>query len=74
MEVHFPPDVETRLQQVASASGKYAEQLVMETVNRMLQNQARFIGEVQHGIEQAYRSELIEHMDVLKRIDRLFHS
>ena len=49
MEVHFPPDVETRLQQVAAASGKGAEQLVMETVNRMLENQARFIGEVQHG-------------------------
>jgi predicted transcriptional regulator len=74
MEVHFPPDVETRLQQVAAASGKGAEQLVMETVNRMLENQARFIGEVQHGIEQADRGELIEHGDVVKRIDRLFHS
>jgi predicted transcriptional regulator len=74
MEVHFPPDVETRLQQVASASGKDAEQLVMETVNRMLQNQARFIGEVQHGIEEADRGELIEHEDVLKRINRLFQS
>ncbi len=74
MEVHFPPDVEARLQQVASAGGKGAEQLVMETVNRMLENQARFISEVQHGIEQADRGELIEHKDVLKRIDRLFHS
>ena len=74
MEVHFPPDVETRLQQVASASGKGAEQLVMETVNRMLENQARFIGEVQHGVEQADRGELIAHKDVLERIDRLFRS
>jgi len=74
MEVHFPPDVETRLQQVASASGKDAEQLVMETVNRMLQNQSRFISDVQHGIEQADRGELIEHKDVLKRIDTLFHT
>jgi predicted transcriptional regulator len=74
MEVHFPPDVETLLQQVASASGKDAEQLVMETVNRMLQNQSRFIGDVQHGIEQADRGELTDHADVLKRIDRLFHS
>jgi predicted transcriptional regulator len=40
MEVHFSPDVETRLQQVASANGKDAEQLVKDTVARMLENQA----------------------------------
>lgn len=74
MEVHFPPDVESRLQQVASASGKDAGQLVVETVNRMLENQARFLSEVQHGIEQADQGELIGHKDVLQRIERLFHS
>ena len=74
MEVHFPPDVETRLQQVAVASGKDAEQLVKETVARMLENQARFIAGVQRGIDQADRGEFVEHQDVLNRIDRLFHS
>lgn len=74
MEVHFSPDVETRLQQVASANGKDAEQLVKDTVARMLENQARFIAGVQRGIEQADRGELLEHKDVLNRIDRLFHS
>ena len=74
MEVHFSPDVETRLQQVASANGKDAEQLVKDTVARMLENQARFIAGVQRGIEQADRGEFVEHKDVLNRIDRLFHS
>jgi predicted transcriptional regulator len=74
MEVHFSPDVETRLQQVASANGKDAEQLVKDTVARMLENQARFIAGVQKGIEQADRGEFVEHKDVLNRIDRLFHS
>jgi hypothetical protein len=32
MEVYFSPDVETQLQQVASANGKDAEQLVKDTV------------------------------------------
>ncbi|MGA2213054.1 MAG: hypothetical protein ABSH31_07240 [Bryobacteraceae bacterium] len=32
MEVHFSPDVETRLRQVALANGKDAEQLVKDTV------------------------------------------
>jgi predicted transcriptional regulator len=72
MEVHFSPDVETRLQQVASANGKDAEQLVKDTVARMLENQARFIAGVQKGVQQADRGELVEHQDVLDRIDRLF--
>jgi len=74
MEVHFSPDVETRLRQVAIANGKDAEQLVKDTVAHMLENQARFIAGVQRGIEQADRGELVEQKDVLSRIDRLFHS
>ena len=74
MDVHFSPEVETRLKQVASANGKDAEQLVKDTVARMLENQARFIAGVQRGIEQADHGELVEHKDVLNRIDRLFHS
>ena len=72
MEVHFSPEVETQLQQVASANGKDAEQLVKDTVARMLENQARFIAGVQRGIEQADRGEFVDHKDVLNRIDRLF--
>ena len=63
-----------RLQQMAIANGKDAEQLVKDTVARMLENQARFIAGVQKGIEQADRGELVEHQDVLNRIDRLFPS
>jgi predicted transcriptional regulator len=74
MEVHFSPDVETRLQRIASANGKDAEQLVKETVARMLENQSRFITGVQTGIEQAERGEFVEHKDVVNRIEELFRS
>jgi predicted transcriptional regulator len=74
MEVHFSPDVETRLRQLASSNGKDAEQLVKETVSRMLENQASFIAGVQRGIEQADRGEFVEHQEVLDHIDRLFRS
>ena len=72
MEVHFSPDIETRLQQVALANGKDAEQLVKDTVVRMLENQARFVAGVEKGIASADRGELIEHQDVVKRVNRLF--
>ena len=74
MEVHFSPDVETQLQEVASANGKNAEQLVKDTVARMLENQSRFIAGVRRGIEQADRGEFVEHQDVVNRIEGLFHS
>jgi len=74
MEVHFSPDVEMRLQQVASANGKDAEQLVKDTVTRMLENQARFIAGVQKGIDQADRGEFVEHQEVVSRIEQLFNS
>jgi predicted transcriptional regulator len=72
MEVHFTPDIETRLQQVALANGKDAEQLVKDTVIRMLESQARFIAGVEKGIAAADRGELLDHEEVVKRINRLF--
>jgi predicted transcriptional regulator len=47
---------------------------VKEAVNRMLENQARFIAGVQKGIAAADRGELIEHDEVKNRINRLFQS
>ena len=61
MEVHFSSEIETRLHQVASAHGKDAEQLVKDTVGRMLESQARFVAGVNRGLEQADRGELVEH-------------
>ena len=74
MEVHFSPDVETRLLQAASASGKEVEQLVRETVNRMLDKRTSFIEGVERGIDQANRGELIDHEAIKARIDGLFKS
>ncbi len=67
MEIHFSAEVETQLQQVASANGKDAEQLVKDTIARMLENQASFIAGVQRGIEQADRGEFVGHKEVLSK-------
>lgn len=72
MEVHFSPEVETQLQQLALANGKDAEQLVRDTVARMLENHARFVAGVERGIAQADRGDVIDHKDVVNRINRLF--
>ena len=55
MEVHFSPDVETRLQQVAVANGKDAEQLVKETVARRLtKDEPRVDDELRAFLPRAY--------------------
>ena len=71
MEVHFSPDIETRLQQVASANGKDAEQLVKDTVARMLEDQDRFVEAVKRGEAALERGEYLMHEQVGERLRRL---
>jgi predicted transcriptional regulator len=61
MEISFSPEAETHLNQLASAKGKNPEQLVRETVNRMLDNQAAFVARVNKGLQHANRGEFVEH-------------
>jgi predicted transcriptional regulator len=70
MEVHFSPDIETRLQQVASANGKDAEQLVKDTVARMLEDQDRFVEAVKRGEAALDRGEYLTHEQVGERLRR----
>jgi predicted transcriptional regulator len=74
MEVHFTPEQEAQLLQIANHNGTPPEQLVKEAVNRMLENQARFIAGVQKGIAAADRGEFIGHDEVKNRIRQLFQS
>lgn len=74
MEVHFTPDTEAQLKQFAARQGKDAAQVVEETVSHMLERQARFIQGVERGIAAADRGDMIEHDEVVNRIDRLFRS
>ena len=74
MEVQFEPDVQAQLNQFAASQGKAAAQVVEETVARMLQRQAQFIEGVNRGIAAAKRGDLIEHAEVVERINGLLRS
>jgi predicted transcriptional regulator len=74
MEVHFTPDALAQLNQFAASQGKAAEQVVEETVARMLQRQAQFVEGVDRGIAAADRGDLLDHAEVVERIDRLLRS
>ena len=74
MEVQFEPDVQAQLNQFAASQGKAAAQVVEETVARMLQRQAQFTAGVNRGISAANRGDLIEHAEVVERINGLLRS
>jgi predicted transcriptional regulator len=74
MDVHFTPEKEAQLKRFAASKGKDAAQVVEETVALMLERQAQFIEGVNRGIEAAERGDLIDHDEVVNRIDRLFQS
>ena len=72
MEVNFTPHAEALLKEFAARKGKDAAQVVEETVSSMLERQARFVEGIQRGIRSADRGDLIDHEEVVRRIDRLF--
>jgi predicted transcriptional regulator len=72
MEVHFSLEKEARLQQVAARSGKNAAQVVEEAVDRMLEHDEHFIAAVEEGRASASRGDLLEHDEVVERIEQMF--
>lgn len=74
MEVQLSPEKEARLQDFASRTGRDAAQLVAEAVDRMLEYDARFVEAVEEGRAAARRGALLEHDDVVSRIEGMFQS
>lgn len=74
MELHLTPEQERELSQVATRKGRQPGELAQEVIGFYLEHEARFIEAVRRGIASADRGELIEHEEVLGRIDRLFPS
>ena len=74
VEVNFTPQTEVQLKEFATRKGKDAAQVVEEAVSKILERQARFVEGVRRGIASADRGNLIDHEEVVSRIDRLFES
>jgi len=73
MEVHFTPEQEAQLAQIAAKAGTDAERLVKDAALRMLED-ARFRTAVREGIAQADRGEFIEEEEMDARLEHLLRS
>jgi predicted transcriptional regulator len=74
MEVHFTPEQEAQLSQIARHAGTDTERLVKDAVLRLLEQDARFRAAVREGISQADRGEFIEEEEMDARIERMLNS
>jgi predicted transcriptional regulator len=74
MEVHFTPEQEAQLSQIASHAGADTERLVKDAVLRLLEQDARFRAALREGIAQADRGEFIEEEEMDARIERMLNS
>jgi predicted transcriptional regulator len=74
MEVHLAQNQEAQLNELAARTGRGTEELVQKAVARMLEYDTRFIEAVDEGRASARRGDLLEHDDVVERIEQMFRS
>lgn len=74
MELHFTPEQEARLAQLANEAGTDAKSLVKEAALRLLEEDARFRAAVREGVAQADRGRFIEEADMEVRLKQLLRS
>jgi len=74
MEVHFTPEQQAQLAQIANQAGTAPERLVTNVVARYLSEEARFLAAVEKGIAAAERDEFIEEEEMDARLEAMFRA
>jgi predicted transcriptional regulator len=73
MEVRLTPEQEAQLSAIANLAGVDPEEMIREAIDRIIQDDAHFREAVRKGIASADRGDLLDHDEVVERIERLFH-
>ncbi|HEY2391249.1 MAG TPA: hypothetical protein VGK22_08740 [Candidatus Angelobacter sp.] len=70
MEIHLTPEKEALLRQLADRTGQDTAQVIQEAVDRLLDHDTWFNSEVEKGQLQAAEGKLIEHDELVARIEK----
>jgi predicted transcriptional regulator len=71
MEVHLNPDVQAKLTRLAAMRGGNAEMLAIEAIERFIDYDEWFVSEVEKGLAQIERGEVLTHAEVGTRLEKL---
>ena len=74
MEISFAPELEARLNQIASQTGKGADELVLELVANYLDHDQWFRQEVAKGMASLDEGKFVSNDDVRRRMERILGS
>jgi len=70
MEVTLNPDVQTKLARIAAERGRDAEALAREAIERFVDYDQWFVHEVEKGLAQIDRGEVLTHEEVGARLEK----
>lgn len=74
MDVHVTPEQEAKLIDIAARTGRQAGELVHTAVNRLIDEESRFLEAVEQGFASLDRGEYVTHEDVGARLERLLRA
>lgn len=69
MELNVPPDLETKLARAADSRGMTPEGLALEAIARAVEYDDWFLREVEKGLAQVERGEVLTHEGVGARLE-----
>jgi predicted transcriptional regulator len=71
MELHLPERLQAPLTHLSVQTGRSADDLVVEAVDRMIAHEQWFDVQVQIGIDQIARGEFLEEEEMDQRVERM---
>lgn len=71
MEVKLSSELEAKLDRVAVQQGRDRASLVREAVERLVDHDDWFMRQVEEGLAQVQRGEVLEQEDVADRLEKL---
>ena len=71
MEIELSPELQAKLDRIAAEQGRDTKSLVKEAVERLVGYDEWFLRQVEIGLAQADRGELLEDNEVAARIENL---
>jgi predicted transcriptional regulator len=73
MDVILTPELQAKLDKVAAQQGRDAQSLVQEAGQRLVDYDQWFVREVEKGLAQIERGEVLEHDEVGARLEKLLN-
>ena len=71
MEIELSPELQAKLERIASQQGRDSKSLVQEAVERLVGYDDWFARQVEKGLAEADRGELLDHDEVVRHMENL---